>query len=189
VNWRRAVAAVGVALPVIGLLGYGLTRDPKFIPSPLPGKPAPDFALAVFAPGEGTTALPVGDTVRLAAYKGKVVVINFWASWCLECRVEHEDLSRVATDYAPRGVHFFGALYNDVPKNGLEWIEGMGGQTYPSLRDPRARTSIDFGVWGVPETFLIGRDGRVAYKHVGPIAAALLTRKLDSLLLAPARIE
>jgi cytochrome c biogenesis protein CcmG/thiol:disulfide interchange protein DsbE len=185
VNWRRAVGAIAVALPFIALLAYGLTRDPSVIPSPLPGKPAPQFALTVFAPGEPPTQLPVADTVRLSAHRGSVVVLNFWASWCLACRDEHEALSTVARMYADRPVKFFGVLYNDVPSNGLRWIEQMGGQSYPSLNDPRTRTAIDYGLYGVPETFFITRDGRVAYKHVGPVSARLLVQKIDSLLKAP----
>jgi len=189
VNWRRALVGVAMALPVIGLLGYGLTRDPLAIPSPLPGTAAPDFALAVFAPGDGPTARPVGDTVRLSSYRGGVVVLNFWASWCLQCRDEHEALSTVANAFAPRGVRFFGVLYNDFPGKGLRWIEEMRGQSYPSLHDPRTRTAIDYGLYGVPETFFVARDGRVAYKHIGPISEGLLVHKLDSLLRAPALHE
>jgi cytochrome c biogenesis protein CcmG/thiol:disulfide interchange protein DsbE len=183
-NWKRATLAVGLSLPVIALLAFGLTRDPKTIVSPLPGKPAPPFALEVFAPGEGATALRVGDTVRLSERAGDVVVLNFWASWCLQCRDEHRDLSETATEYLDRGVRFLGVLYNDQPTFGLRWIEEMGGQTYPSVLDPRTRTAIDYGLYGVPETFLISRDGRVAYKHIGPITKGLLSQKLDSLLRA-----
>jgi cytochrome c biogenesis protein CcmG/thiol:disulfide interchange protein DsbE len=120
--------------------------------------------------------------VRLAAHRGNLVVLNFWASWCLECRYEHEALSSVATAYHDRGVRFYGLLYNDVPNAGLTWIREMGGQSYPSLLDPRTRTAIDFGLYGVPETFIVTRDGRVAYKHVGAIPERLLMQKLDSLL-------
>jgi cytochrome c biogenesis protein CcmG/thiol:disulfide interchange protein DsbE len=182
VNWRRAFIGIGLVLPVIALLGYGLTRNPGEIPSPLPGKAAPDFALTVFAPGEGATSLPVGDTVRLSSYRGNVIVLNFWASWCLQCRDEHEGLSAVATAYADRGVKFFGVLYNDFPGRGVRWIEEMRGQSYPSLQDPRTRTAIDYGLYGVPETFLVTREGKVAYKHIGPIGQRLLVQKLDSLL-------
>lgn len=185
-NWNRALLAVLVAVPLIGLLAFGLTVDPKEIPSPLPGKAAPEFALRVFAPGAGATALPVGDTARLATHRGEVVVLNFWASWCLQCRDEHRALSDVATAYHDRGVRFYGVLYNDQPNAGLRWIEQMGGQSYPSLLDPRTRTAIDYGLYGVPETFLISRDGRVAYKHIGPITEWLLAQKLDSLLREPA---
>lgn len=185
-NWKRASTAAVVALPIIGLLGYGLTRDPKEIPSPLPGREAPAFSLAVFAQGERAQARAVGDTVRLADHRGEVVVLNFWASWCLACRDEHQALSQVAEQYAPLGARFYGVLYNDQPANGTRWIAEMGGQSYPSLEDPRTRVAIDYGLYGVPETFFIGRDGRVAYKHVGPVTATLLVAKLDSLLAQPA---
>lgn len=183
-NWKRATITTGFLLPVIGLLAFGLTRDPKAIDSPLPGKPAPDFSLSVFAPGEGALAIPVGDTVSLAKQRGSIVVLNFWASWCLQCRDEHQDLSIVAREFHDRGVRFFGVLYNDQASFGLRWIEEMGGQAYPSLLDPRTRTAIDYGLYGVPETFLVTGDGRVVYKHIGPIPQGLLTQKLDSLLRA-----
>jgi cytochrome c biogenesis protein CcmG/thiol:disulfide interchange protein DsbE len=181
-NWRRASIAGVVALPIIALLAYGTTRDPKTIPSPLPGRAAPDFALAVFAPGEDGLARAEGDTIRLSQFRGDVVVLNFWASWCVACRDEHASLSDVARAYEDRGVRFFGVLYNDAPSNGRRWIEEMGGQSYPSVEDPRTRTAIDYGLYGVPETFFIGRDGRVAYKHIGAVSDALLMQKLDSLL-------
>jgi cytochrome c biogenesis protein CcmG/thiol:disulfide interchange protein DsbE len=184
VNWRRAALAVAVSVPVVILLGYGLTRDPKEIPSPLPGKPAPDFALEVFASGDGPGALPVGDTVRLGDLRGNIVVLNFWASWCLQCRYEHAILSAAARSYFSKGVRFFGVLYNDTPGQGLRWLEEMGGQAYPALLDPRTRTAIDYGLYGVPETFFIDREGFVAYKHIGPISAAVLAQKLDSLSAA-----
>lgn len=181
-NWKRATIATGLLLPMIGLLAFGLTRDPKAIDSPLPGKAAPEFALSVFAPGEGKLALALGDTVRLTSHRGGVVVLNFWASWCLQCRDEHVDLSNTAKAYYDRGVRFYGLLYNDQESFGLKWIEEMGGQAYPSLLDPRTRTAIDYGLYGVPETFLVTGDGRVAYKHIGPISERLLSQKLDSLL-------
>jgi len=184
-NWKRASSATVVAVPIIALLAYGMTRDPKDIPSPLPGRATPEFSLAVFAEGEGDQRRAAGDTARLAEHSGDVVVLNFWASWCLACRDEHADLSTVAESYAEKGVQFYGLLYNDTPANGRRWIGEMGGQSYPSLEDPRTRTAIDYGLYGVPETFFIGRDGRVAYKHVGPVSAAMLAHKLDSLLATP----
>lgn len=185
-NWKRASTATVVAIPIIALLGFGMTRDPKDIPSPLPGRAAPPFSLAVFAEGVGAQHRASGDTIRLAEHSGEVVVLNFWASWCLACRDEHATLSQVAEAYAGRGAKFYGVLYNDVPANGTRWISEMGGQSYPSLEDPRTRTAIDYGLYGVPETFFIGRDGKVAYKYVGPIPATVLARKLDSLLAVPA---
>jgi cytochrome c biogenesis protein CcmG/thiol:disulfide interchange protein DsbE len=183
VNARRAFLAIGFSVPLLALLGFGLTRDPREIPSPLPGREAPAFALPVVRAGDGPTAagLVPGDTARLAAHRGEVVVLNFWASWCLACRDEHEPLSRTAAAYAGRGVHFYGVLYKDTPQNGVEWIQGMGGQSYPSLEDPGSRTAIDYGLYGVPETFFIDRSGRVAYKHVGPVSEVLLAQWIDRL--------
>lgn len=180
-NWRRSLIGVAIGLPLVALLAFGMTVNPRDIPSPLPGRPAPDFALTVL---DGVGGQPTGavDSVRLSAYHGDVVVVNFWASWCVACRAEHAVLSMGAQKYADRGVHFYGVLYNDSPENGRAWIRRMGGQAYPALLDPGARTAIDFGLYGVPETFFIGRDGRVAYKHVGPVTPEILETKLDQLL-------
>jgi cytochrome c biogenesis protein CcmG, thiol:disulfide interchange protein DsbE len=187
-NWKRAFYGIAAAVPIVGLLGYGMTKDPREIISPLPGKVAPDFALSTFATGS-RPALPVnvGDTVRLSSQKGNVIVVNYWASWCTECRYEHAALTETAASYvsAAPDVRFLGVLYNDKPDRGLEWIQRMGGQSYPSLDDPGARAAIDYGVYGVPETFFVGKDGRVAYKHVGPITADVLRQKVDSLRAVP----
>jgi cytochrome c biogenesis protein CcmG/thiol:disulfide interchange protein DsbE len=182
-NWKRASIAVVLLVPVIGLLAFGLTRDPKAIVSPLPGKVAPEFSLAVFAPGEGQLARGIGDTVRIADYRGKVVVLNFWASWCLQCRDEHVDLSNTARAYHDRGVQFYGVLYNDQPSFGLKWIEEMGGQAYPSLLDPRTRTAIDYGpLRRARDVHRALATGASPYKHIGPISERLLSQKIDSLL-------
>lgn len=181
-NWKRAAITTGFVLPVIGILAFGMTRDPTQIDSPLPGKPAPTFSLSVFAPGEGQSALAIGDTVNLADHRGGLVVLNFWASWCLACRDEHAELSSTAKAFYDRGVRFYGLLYNDRAPAGVRWIEEMGGQSYPSLLDPGARTAIDYGLYGVPETFIVTGDGRVIYKHTGPITERFLSQKLDSLL-------
>jgi cytochrome c biogenesis protein CcmG/thiol:disulfide interchange protein DsbE len=184
-NWKRALIAAAVALPVVALLRFGLTRDPRAIASPLPGRPAPTFDLEVFAPGSGSDAPTLGEKVRFGDLKGNVVVVNFWASWCLPCRDEHGSLSQVAARYAGQPVRFVGVVYNDVTANALRWLDEMGGQTYPAVLDPGTRTAIDFGVYGVPETFFIGRDGIIASKYVGPITASVLTRRIDSLLALP----
>ncbi len=181
-NWKRATIAVLASVPLIALFAFGFTRNPGEIPSPLPGRDAPAFDLAVFAPGEAPLARPVGDTIRLHDLAGKVLVLNFWASWCLACRDEHFVLSEAARLYAGRPAQFLGVLYNDRPAAGLRWIAEMGGQSYPSVTDQRSRTAIDYGLYGVPETFIVDTKGRIAYKHLGPISAAVLRRWVDSLL-------
>jgi cytochrome c biogenesis protein CcmG, thiol:disulfide interchange protein DsbE len=186
VNWTRAAIAGGFALPLVGLLAYGMTRDPKDIPSPLPGKAAPTVELATFAPGDEPALIKAqGSRVQLSSMRDTVVVVNFFASWCMPCRVEHPALSAIARQYADKPVRFFGVLYNDSEANGRQWITMMGGQPYPALADPGARTAIDFGVYGVPETFFVGKDGMVASKFTGPLSEAVLTAKLDSLLAKP----
>lgn len=187
-DWKRAFVVTGaIGAPFIALLAFGMTRDPRQIPSPLPGKQAPLWALQVFAPGaDEALRRPVGETVRLAELKGRVVVINYWASWCLACRDEHADLSEAASQLASKGVQVFGLLYNDKDENGVRWIADMGGQAYPSLSDPGARTAIDYGLYGVPETFVIDQCGKVAHKFIGPVTARALMAKVDSVLAAGA---
>ena len=181
-NWKRALIATVCAAPVIALFAFGFTRDPGEIPSPLPGRDAPPFALEVFAPGEAPLARAVGDTIRLADLAGKVVVVNFWASWCLACRDEHTALSQTALAYADSQAQFIGVLYNDRPPAALRWIADMGGQSYPSVLDDRSRMAIGYGLYGVPETFIIDPGGRIAYKHLGPISERVLRTWIDSLL-------
>ena len=185
-NWKRAAIAAICVSPLVLLFRHGLTQDPREIPSPLPGKAAPSFSLAVFAPGQPPLQRAVGDTVRLADLRGKVVVLNFWASWCLSCRDEHSGLSEVARQYAGRPVAFVGSLYQDTPNAGTQWIAEMGGQAYPSVLDPRSRTAIDYGLYGVPETFFISPDGRIAHKIAGPASPPAIMRIVDSLLAAVA---
>jgi cytochrome c biogenesis protein CcmG/thiol:disulfide interchange protein DsbE len=183
-NWKRSAIAAGFAIPVLGLFVFGMRHDPKDIPSPLPGTIAPSFALQVFAPGQTPLGRPIGDTIRLADMRGQVVVLNFWASWCLSCRDEHAVLSEVARTYAGKPVRFVGSLYQDRASAGTEWIAELGGQSYPSVEDPQARTAIDYGLYGVPETFIVAADGRIARKITGPAEATVVTRIVDSLLAA-----
>ncbi len=177
-RWNRALVGVLAAIPVVALLGFGMTRDPKEIASPLPGREVPPFKLDVFTVDSGAPKIGTFDVAR---YKGDVVVVNFWASWCLACRDEHPALHTIGKMYRGTDVHFVGILYNDVATNGRRWIEEMGGESYPSLLDPGGRAAIDFGVYGVPETYFIGRDGRVAFKQTGPVTEELLMKKIEEL--------
>jgi cytochrome c biogenesis protein CcmG, thiol:disulfide interchange protein DsbE len=197
-NWKRSLWGVLLGLPVLALLTFGMTKDPRDIPSPLPGREAPVFTLAVLGTeaearaqvtgavtdlrGVGPLGLKIGDTVSLEQHRGEVVVVNFWASWCLACRSEFRDLSNTALMYRNDPVHFYGMLYNDTPDNGRRWIREMGGKSYPALIDPGSRTAISYGLYGVPETFVIGPDGRVAYKHVGPVTEQVLRKVIDPLV-------
>jgi cytochrome c biogenesis protein CcmG/thiol:disulfide interchange protein DsbE len=183
VNWKRATIALLVATPLIALFAYGFTRNPAEIPSPLPGRQAPPFSLAVLARGDDSLSRNIGDTLSLRALAGKIVVLNFWASWCLPCRTEHAALSEAARYYADKPTQFIGVLYNDRPEAGIRWIADMGGMSYPAVTDAESHTAIDYGLYGVPETFIIDRKGRVAHKELGPITGAVLRRVIDSLLV------
>jgi cytochrome c biogenesis protein CcmG, thiol:disulfide interchange protein DsbE len=184
-KWKTALLAAAFGIPAVGLLGFGLTRDPGTIPSPLPGRDAPGFSLAAFTSGEPTAMhpaeIPKVDSIQLAKLKGDIVVINFCASWCLACRDEHEALARIASRYVGTDVHFAGIIYQDTPPAALRYLKQMGPLPYPSLDDPGSRVAIDYGLYGVPETFFIDRNGRVADKHVGPVTEEFLIQKIESL--------
>ncbi len=183
-SWKRAGIAMLIAVPVLMLFAFGLRRgDPRLIPSPLVGNPAPDFALPVMAmdgPVDGRET--TGDTVRLEDMRGNVVVLNFYASWCIPCRAEHRDLTRVARRYANRNVKFFGVVYNDDPPAMRRYIRQLGGQAYPALVDPGQRVAIDYGLVGVPETFFIDQDGVVRRKVFSAVSQTTLTQEIESLL-------
>ena len=175
-SWTRSLLGVLGAVAIIALLSYGLTRDPRALPSTMPGQPAPGFQLQ---------RLGASDTIRFSDYAGQVVVLNFWASWCIPCRYEHGELVAAADAFTGRDVRFLGLLYNDRPANALAWLDELGGAAYPSALDDGTRTAIDYGVHGVPETFVIDREGRVRFKKVGPVTFAELRRVIEPLLAGP----
>jgi cytochrome c biogenesis protein CcmG, thiol:disulfide interchange protein DsbE len=180
-NWRRAGLSFTLVVPLLGLLAFGMTLDPRTLPSTLPGRVAPDFDLAIMEMRND----PAGPgTARLSDHRGEVVVVNFWASWCLSCRGEHPILNRIAHAYDGRGVHFYGVLYNDVPRYAERYIADRGGQIYPTLLDPGSRIAIEYGVSGVPETFFIGPDGVVGHKQIGPVTERVLVEWIERLLPA-----
>jgi cytochrome c biogenesis protein CcmG/thiol:disulfide interchange protein DsbE len=189
VSWRRAaIAMLVVGIPLIMLFTFGLRRgDPRLIPSPLVEEEAPDFALPVLAldgPTEDGDDM-TGDTVRLSELRGQVVVLNFFASWCGPCRIEHRALSRSARRYADRDVQFLGVVYNDQAPAVRAYVRQLGGQSYPALMDPGQRVAIDYGLVGVPETFFIGKDGRVRRKVFSAVNETQLTEEIEALLDEP----
>ncbi len=167
---RRLLIAVGVLLPaiaVLALLAYGVTREPRYIESPMLGRPAPAFVLTLFD----------GRTIRSGDLRGKVVLVNFWASWCPPCRSEAPMLEATWRDLQDNGVMFVGINTQDEESRAREFLREFG-ITYPTGRDVGGRIAIDFGVWGLPEAFVIDPAGRITYKHVGTIGSAVLARKI-----------
>jgi len=176
-----------IALPLLAfaalavLLYRGLGNgDPSRLPSALIGRPAPALPLPAL---EGLTR----DNVQVpgfdpASFQGRVTLVNVWASWCIPCRTEHPQLERLATD---RRIQLVGINYKDSAENARRFL-GRYGNPYVAVGvDAGGRAGIEWGVYGVPETFLIGRDGRILYKHVGPIVEdglASVAREIEKAL-------
>ena len=148
---------------LVGFLGVGLFRDPHLLPSTLIDKPAPAFQLArldepgrAFSPGQ---------------MRGKVWLLNTWASWCVSCRQEHPLLMAVAeTGVVP----IYGLNYKDHRDDALNWLKEKGNPYVLSAQDRDGRTGMDYGVYGVPETYVIDRDGVIRYKQIGPLTLKAL---------------
>ena len=154
-------AALGV------VLYFGLSQDPRAIPSPLIGKPLPHFSL---------TALS-DPSRRIASedLRGRVYLLNVWASWCVACRDEHPLLTEMA---AQKTVPIIGLNYKDKREDALSWLSQMGDPYELSIVDPDGRIGIELGVYGVPETFLVDSDGMIRYKQIGPITPEVLKKTI-----------
>ena len=160
------------ALPVLLLLGYGFRTDPREIPSPLIGKPAAPFSLQTFD----------GKPISLAALRGQVVVVNFWASWCYPaCYEEAPALARTWEKFKDRGVVMIGIDIQDKEEEARKFLAQFK-YTFPNAPDPLGHVSVDYGVYGVPETFFIDRAGRIRWKHVGSLTDELLAERIETLL-------
>jgi cytochrome c biogenesis protein CcmG/thiol:disulfide interchange protein DsbE len=168
---KRFLIPLGLFLALAVFLGVGLKLDPREVPSPLIDKPAPDFALPSLAAPD--------KTITRADMLGKVWLLNVWASWCVSCRQEHP----VLVDFAQRKqVALIGLNYKDERNDGLAWLQAGGNPYDDSLFDHDGRTGINFGVYGVPETFVIDKQGVIRYKHTGPITPDALRDKIEPLL-------
>ncbi len=170
-SWSTGVAvATAVAVGFLALLAFGLTRDAQELPSALVGQEAPSFR------GETLD----GDTLSSEELAGRVVIVNFWASWCVPCREEHGVLVRASRTYPDSVAGVVGVVYQDGRSAARSFMRELGGE-WPSLMDPGSRIAMDFGVYGVPETFFLAPDGTVARKHIGPVTWDLVRSTVDSL--------
>jgi len=166
--WRRLTITVLAVMLLIGLLAYGFTRDPRYIASPLIGRPASPFTLTLFD----------GTNVRLQDLRGKVVFLNFWASWCPPCRAEAKDLEATWQRFKNQDIVFMGINIQDKEVDALAFIKEFG-ITFPNGRDATGRIAVDYGVWGIPETFFIDTEGQITYKHVGSLGWPTIKAKMD----------
>lgn len=177
-TWKRALIPLSV-LPILFLLAYGFWTDPRAVPSPLIEQPAPPFALTLFEGGN----LTLGDL------QGKVVVVNFWASWCYPaCYDEAPVLEAAWHTYKDQGVVIVGVNVQDTEKAAREFMSRFQF-SFPNGPDPKGKISIDYGVYGVPETFIIDQEGRIAHKHVGAVTAETLSTQIEGLLTRASRAE
>ena len=162
--WRYAIPIVVVAI-LGGFLYRGLFLNPGYIPSPLVGQPAPEFSL----PGLEDPERQVGSD----DFAGQVALLNVWATWCVGCRQEHAyllELSRTS------GIPIYGLNWKDDRNAALGWLSTLGNPYVATAYDPLGDVAIDWGVYGAPETFLIGRDGTVLHKHIAPLTREIWQR-------------
>lgn len=164
---RRFIWPLAVFLVLVGFLAAGLRLNPREVPSPLINKPAPAFNLPQLHAAQAS--------INPIDMKGKVWLFNVWASWCVSCRQEHP----VLLDLAKRGtLPVIGLDYKDDREAGIAWLREHGDPYMLSAYDRDGRVGIDYGVYGVPESFLIDKNGAIRYKHIGPLTPKVLDEKI-----------
>lgn len=159
----RYLIPLGIFVFLVGLFIVGLNHDPRLVPSPLIDKPSPQFELPRLEDAK--------SSIGKADLKGKVVFLNVWASWCVECRREHPILLQLARE---KQFNIIGLNYKDTREEAMRWLEQHGDPYQTSAFDQEGQVGIDFGVYGVPETFILDRKGVIRYKHIGPITREVL---------------
>ena len=163
----RFVLPLGVFALLVVLLGVGLTLNPREVPSPLVGKPAPRFELPQLrAPDQ---------TFSTKEMSGKVWILNVWASWCPPCLLEHPVITELART---RAAPVVGLNYKDRREDALAWLQRNGDPFYLSVSDIAGRIAIDYGVYGVPETYVIDQRGIIRYKRIGPLTLQIVKDKV-----------
>jgi cytochrome c biogenesis protein CcmG, thiol:disulfide interchange protein DsbE len=169
-RWRYLLPLLIVGL-LFALLAVGLTLDPRSVPSPLIGKPAPAFVLPRLSDPQ--------QAVSVADWRGEPCLVNVWASWCASCRDEHPLLLELARQGE---VPIYGLNYKDQWDEALAWLARFGNPYRESAFDAEGRAGLDWGVYGVPETFVLDRQGRIRHKHIGVITRQDLEQTLLPLL-------
>jgi len=163
----RYLVPLGIFLVVVAFLYRGLSLDPKLVPSPLVGKPMPAFTLTRLQDPNAT----ISDT----DIKGKVALLNIWATWCVSCRAEHEALLELASTGK---VDIYGLNYKDERAAAQQWLRQLGNPYVANAFDDTGRVGIDWGVYGAPETFVIDSQGIIRHKHVGPLTTEVINEQI-----------
>jgi len=167
----RYLVPLGIFLVLVAFLYRGLSLDPKLVPSPLVGKPMPAFTLTRLQDPNAT----ISDT----DLKGKVAILNVWATWCVSCRAEHETL----LEFAKTGkVDIYGLNYKDDRAAAQQWLRRLGNPYVANAFDDSGRVGIDWGVYGAPETFIIDSQGIIRHKHIGPLTATIINEEILPLI-------
>jgi len=170
---NRTVLIIGLLIvaAVVAILFVGLGKDPQAIASPLIGRTAPDFALK---------AVGTGETIDLAQYRGKPVIVNFWATWCHPCWDEHPVLTQTSQVLGNQ-VQFLGVVFQDDESRIKSFLQ-QRGWAYPTLVDQAGKTAIAYGVGGVPETYFLDKNGTIVAKFAGPMSADDIQTNLQKAL-------
>ena len=164
---KRFLIPLGIFVVLVGFLGIGLKLDPREVPSPLVGKPAPDFRLSLLS--DPARQLSPADL------RGKVWLFNVWASWCASCRQEHD----VLLELSKKGVvSIYGMDYKDQPADAQTVLARYGNPYVETVLDLDGRVGINYGVYGVPETYLVDKNGIIRLKHTGPVTQEILDKKI-----------
>ena len=168
---KKVAWTLGIFVGLVALLAIGLRLNPREVPSPLIGKPAPAFQLPLLT--EPDKQFSQKDML------GKVWIMNVWASWCPPCLVEHPVVTRIAqSGMAP----VVGLNYKDQRDDALPWLKRNGNPYALIVYDVNGRIGIDYGVYGVPETYVIDQKGVIRYKHIGPLTADIVQKKVEPLV-------
>lgn len=162
-NYVRYIVPLAIFVVLAGFLAVGLKLDPREVPSPLINKPAPDFNLAQLHDPD--------KRFSRDDMKGQVWLFNVWASWCVSCRAEHPYLVELARSGE---VPIYGLDYKDQPAEALNWLRNWGNPYVLTAMDPDGRVGIDYGVYGVPETYLIDQQGVIRFKQIGPLTPKVI---------------